>query len=403
MRHMLSMTVIAIGLANSVAAQDADSIGTEEASVEERTVSMGGIVDMVYHNGDDPSLNQNTLGDNNFNRVRSLLNFRFEQPDRLNADIEVLFDDQSRDKVRLQGAFVTILNLPDDRLNIMIGKIPNLFGTFARREFSDVNPLVGQPLVRQYRTTLDWNNLWDNREQLIRKYRRLSDAGQLPIDAVKAATPTVYDARWDFGIEVFGNLSVLDYQLAVTEGSISNPEADLNKGKQFLGRLGFHAWPGFKFGVSGAINPYLSAADHQRLLEAGKGKGEFFQKAVGVDIEASYRYVMLFSELVSSTWDATVVEKKLKNWSWYADVKVKLHPRWYVAGRYDMMRFSKIQNPDTERKEGWDYDITRTEVGVGFRLTSDATAKLVEQITVFEKLSGLKKLYTTAVQLSVPF
>jgi hypothetical protein len=119
-----------------------------ESAGDERSVSIGGIVDIVHTEGDNARLNQNTLGDNNFNKIRSLLNFRFEQRDRLSADVEILFDDASRDRIRLQGAFVTLFNLPDERLNIMVGKIPNLFGNYARREFSDVNPLIGQPLSR---------------------------------------------------------------------------------------------------------------------------------------------------------------------------------------------------------------------------------------------------------------
>lgn len=383
--------------------EDSGEETVQESNTEEKSVSIGGVLDIVHAEGNHTRLNNNTLGDNNFNSIRSLLNVRFEQSDRISADIEVLFDDASQDRIRLQGAFVTLLNLPDERVNIMVGKIPNLFGNFARRQFSDVNPLIGQPLVRHYRTSLDWNNLWDNREQLILKRRRQEFNGDIPIKVLEGATPTVYDARWDIGLELFGSWSFFEYQMAVTEGSISNPEADLNKGKQFLGRFGIQPWPGLRVGVSGAVNPYLSNADDQRLLESGKGKGEFMQRAVGADLEFSYRYVMVFGEFVHSSWDATVIEDRLSNWSWYADAKLKIHPRAYLAARYDRMAFSKILNPDTGKKEGWDYDVQRVEAGLGWRITSEATLKMVEQITWFDNTSGLNTLYTTAVQLSVPF
>jgi hypothetical protein len=375
----------------------------EMKETSENSVGVGGIVDAVTTFGDGSGLNANTLDDNKFNNIRTLLNVRFQHKDKLRADVEVLFDDASKEKARLLGAFITIFDVPSEQVNFMIGKIPNLFGNFAKREFSDVNPLVGQPLMRQYRTSLDWNNLWNNQEQLVLKNKRKQSNGNLPTNVLIGATPTVYDARWDFGVELFGNISFVEYQIAVTEGSISNPRADRNDGKQFLGRIGFNPVAGIKFGFSGAYNPYLSTADPQRLLEEGKGKGEYHQTAYGADLEASYRYLIVFSEFVKSKWDATVEEGKLSNWSWYIDAKYKIHPKLYLAGRYDMMNFSEINNPATGEKEGWDYNVKRYEAGMGFRITTDASIKLVEQWTVFEKTSGLKTVMLTAAQLSVPF
>ncbi len=380
---------------------NAEVTGTEPGG--DNRVGIGGILDIAHAEGNRKSTsNANTLGDNNFNNTRALLRFNFEHQDKLRADIEVQFDDGSEDKVRLLGAFVTIFDVPNSYVNFMVGKIPTPFGNFAKREASDVNPLIGQPLLRQYRTSLDWNNLWDNREQLILKQKRRTHHGTIPANGLRGATPTIYDARWDFGVEVFGNASIVDYQFAVTEGSVSNPEADQNKGKQFLGRIGINPIPGLKIGVSGAMNPYLSTADPQRLLEAGKGKGEFKQVAYGVDLEASYRYLIVFGEFVKSKWDATTKEKELSNWSFYVDGKYKILPRLYISGRYDRMNFSKILNPDTRKKEGWDYNVQRYEAGLGFRVTTDATLKLVEQWTQFEDFA-IPSIKLTAVQLSVPF
>ncbi len=410
MKNPLIILVFAIAgwlLPVSVVFSQEEEVPTELAGEEpemvENAVGVGGIVDVVHAEGSKPFLNNNTLGDNDFNNIRTLLNVQFTHGEKLRADVEVLFDDASEDRIRLQGAFVTLFDLPDEKLNLMVGKIPNLFGNFAKREFSNVNPLIGQPLMRQYRTSLDWNNLWNNREQLILKRRRQDFGGDLPIEVLRGAAPTVYDARWDFGVEMFGSLAFFEYQLAVTEGSISNPTAGANDGKQFLGRVGINPAAGLRFGFSGAINPYLSRADDQRLLEAGKGKGEFRQRAYGADVEASYRYLIVFSEFVRSEWDATVEEDQLDNWSWYVDAKYKVHPRFYVAGRYDMMMFGKIRNPDTGAKETWDYNVRRYEAGVGFRVTAEATLKFVAQWMDLDDDSGIKTKRTMAVQLSVPF
>lgn len=390
-------------LAGIAAAQEEEAMGGAEAA----SVGVGGVVDVAYSVGNSPGLNANTLGDNNFNPIRALTNVQFQQGDRLRADVEVLFDDRAEDRVRLQGAFVTFFNLPDERFNIMAGKIPNLFGNFARREFSDVNPLIGQPLMRQYRTSLDWVRLWDNRGQLILKKRRQEFGGQLPRNVLRGATPVVYDARWDVGVEIFGTLSSFDYQLAVTDGSISNPDAGAeNDGKQFLGRLGWTAGPGFKIGFSSALNSYLSRPttleDQQVVLESGKDVGDYKQTAFGADIEASYRYLIVFGEVVYSEWDAAVDKGRLSLISYYADAKYKIHPRMYLAVRYDAMIFSKIENPQGI-KETWDYNVQRVEGGIGFRVTRGATLKFVGQATKFDKSSGIKMRKLGACQLSVPF
>lgn len=386
----------------AIQAQEDSTVPNTENETEGTSVGFGGFVD-VAHTVGRKSGNANTLGDNNFNNMRTLLMFNAQHGSKIRADVEVLFDDGSRDRIRLQGAFVTIFDVPNEAVNFMIGKIPNPFGNFAKREFSDVNPLIGQPLMRQYRTALDWNNLWDNAEQITRKNERKKHDGNIPISRFEAATPTVYDARWDFGVQMFGSIGWFEYQVAVTEGSISNPEADLNKGKQFVGRIGFNPVPGIRIGFSGAYNPYLAKADDQRLLEDGKGLGEYHQTAYGADWEFSYRYFMMTGEFVRSTWDATVIESELSNWSAYSDIKYKLHPRWYIAGRYDIMRFSKIKESKlSSEKTPWDYNVQRYEAGIGFRVTTDVTLKLVEQWTRFDH-SEIPMSRLTAVQLSVPF
>lgn len=389
-------------LATPIHAQEETVAPNTEAGTEGTSVGFGGFVDVAHAVGRKAG-NANTLGDNNFNNMRTLLMFNAQQGSKIRADVEVLFDDRSKDRIRLQGAFVTIFDVPNEAVNFMIGKIPNPFGNFAKREFSDINPLIGQPLMRQYRTALDWNNLWNNAEQIARKSERKKYDGNIPISRFEAATPTVYDARWDFGVQMFGTIGWFEYQAAVTEGSISNPEADLNKGKQFVGRIGFNPVPGIRIGFSGAYNPYLSKADDQRLLEEGKGLGEYHQTAYGADWELSYRYFMMSGEFVRSTWDATVIEGELSNWSVYSDIKYKLHPRWYIAGRYDIMRFSEIRESKlSSKKTPWDYNVQRYEAGIGFRVTTDVTLKLVEQWTRFDQ-SEIPMSRLTAVQLSVPF
>jgi predicted porin len=51
---------------------------------------------------------------------------------------------------------------------------------------------------------------------------------------------------------------------------------------------------------------------------------------------------------------------------------------FYVAGRYDIMRFSDVKDSKgTDRS--WDADVDRLEVGAGYRIMKGVTAKAVYQ------------------------
>jgi len=369
----------------------------------QNTFGIGGVLDLVHTEGDDPDINKMTHGFGNFNNARALLDFNFNNRGKIDGHIEVLLDEGSEDLVRLHGAFITIFNIPDERINLMVGKIPHVFGNFNKRENSDANPLIGYPLMRHYSTAVDWNNLWLNRGQIILRNRRSEFNGNLPRSVLSGASPVVYPSCWDIGANLFGSISFLDYQFAVTEGALSNPEARRNDGKQFVTRLGFNVSPAFKFGFSGARAPYLASAEDQRLLEQGKGLGEYFQETVGADVEIALNRLLLFGEFAYSRWDASIEEDQLSVMTWYTDIEFKLNPRWFVAGRFDQMLFDDILNPITSKKESWDWDLNRIEAGIGYRITSEATLKAVLQITKWENASRIDDLRFGAIQFSVPF
>jgi hypothetical protein len=62
--------------------------------------------------------------------------------------------DESTGSVDLEGAYIIFSGLHDSQaLNVLVGKMATVFGTFAGRSFATVNPLVGTPLIYHYFTT----------------------------------------------------------------------------------------------------------------------------------------------------------------------------------------------------------------------------------------------------------
>ena len=65
------------------------------------------------------------------------------------------------------------------------------------------------------------------------------------------------------------------------------------------------------------------------------------------------------------------------------EAKYKLHPKWYVAGRFDLAEPGKIKDsPGVEEK--WDNPLKRYEIGVGYKPSRTITVKLVLQINRFD-------------------
>ena len=54
--------------------------------------------------------------------------------------------------------------------------------------------------------------------------------------------PMIYDPCWDFGVETIGSIWRLEYLVALTQGTLSDPRSrpgDNNDGKQLAVHLGF--------------------------------------------------------------------------------------------------------------------------------------------------------------------
>jgi len=155
--------------------------------------------------------------------------------------------------------------------------------------------------------------------------------------------------------------------------------------------------------VSGSRGPYLL----QRLnggLPAGKTVDDYAQKLLMADLEVLVGHVELRSEAARNFWETPTVGELSVN-SGYAELKYLLDSGAYVAARYDVERFGKIQ-ASTGEILPWDWNTTRTETGVGYRISRDATAKLAWQYTEFDNgVSGWTKRHRSilAAQLSLGF
>jgi hypothetical protein len=193
-----------------------------------------------------------------------------------------------------------------------------------------------------------------------------------PIGSTAAAPglPIVNAERWDAGVELRVGREPVSLALAVTQGTLAYPTVrDENGGKQISGRLSWTPSPSFVAGVSGAFGELLSQ-EVQDALPASS-RETYRQKALGLDAQWSAGYWILRAEAVWSRFDLpavdpTLIEDPLDALGLYGEVRYKLRPGLYLAGRAERLAFSDI--PTALGRSSWDAPVTRVEAGLGWTL-----------------------------------
>lgn len=341
-------------------------------------VRVRGILDLVVDDkGAGGDLN-NLWGDSVLDSYRLRLFVESAVSDRLDVFTETLYNEDVG--VVPFGAYALFHPSPGRDMHVMAGLIPWPIGTYAPRSRSNKNPLVGYPLMYQYHTTLSPAYVVPDADVL------LGEAGEgeygvnyAPGPGGYPGMPIIYDGWWDFGAVFLGSARPVEYAGGFVNGSPSwpTPGRDTSPGKSLMGRIGLAPMPGLRFGVSGSYGPYMVEDAVQGSLPSGADAGDYNQVLGMADLEWSAGHVELHAEGYSNTWETPMVGD-LRVRGGYGELKYTLPAGFYVAGRFDVMRFSDVTD-STGAERSWDADVDRLEVGVGYRLMKGVTAKAVYQ------------------------
>ncbi len=336
-------------------------------------IQLQGLLDLVVsERGDAIPLNL-LWRDNQYDSYR----FRFfataAVSDRLDIFTELLANEDVG--VVPFGAYATFHPSPGRDLNLEIGLIPWPIGDWAPRANSDKNPLIGIPTMYHYHTSLVQGVVVPSTDALI------AAAGQGSYGVSYAGwpgMPIIYDQWWDFGAAFLGSARPFEFAVGFVNGSpgFPNPGVDHTPGKSVMGRLGLAPMPSLRFGVSGSYGPYLDDGV-EGSLSPGQKVGDFNQVLAMADVELSTGHAEFHAEGFSNMWETpTVGDLGVKGG--YAELKYALPAGFYVAGRYDVMRFDDVVD-STGTALSWDADVDRLEVGAGYRVTKGVIAKVTYQ------------------------
>ncbi|MDX1566459.1 MAG: hypothetical protein R3223_01580 [Longimicrobiales bacterium] len=333
-------------------------------------VQISGQIDLsAVAGGDDRGVNDAFRRDSPFNPFRARFFAQHWVSDRVGIFTEVLFDSDSGP--RLNGAYIVANELTGRSwLNARVGLAPSLIGSFGLRStYFNSNPLVGIPLVWQYRTTLDGSGLVTADDLLRRKQANTS------------FLPMLYDPCWNLQWELLGEVGIFEYSAGVTSGSMSNPlgamEAD---GVQVLARVGVEPRPGIRIGVSGGVGPYIGGGRRDPDLSAPDfpgGPEDYDQRLFGYDVEWARGRLQLISEGYHSTWEAPLVSEDLTATGAFLEARYDFLPRWTGAARTGFIGFNEITPSGAgATPTGWDDDIARFETALTYRWSREVHVRL---------------------------
>jgi hypothetical protein len=275
-------------------------------------------------------------------------------------------------------------DLPFD---IQAGRIPPVFGAFARRSYATDNPLIGVPLAYQYLTSLRPDAIPATADDLL-EMRGRGWLTTYPVGrpAEDAGVPLVTTYQWDTGVEGHAASRYLDVSVALTSGTLSNPRVDDdNRGRQISGRVAARPAVGLVLGASAARGDFLTReiADYYAAAFADTS---WTQRAIGVDAEYSRGYFIVRGEVIHSRWviptpNRPFIDMPLAATAAFVEGRYRLSPRYFVAARVDRLAFSTIQG-EAEfdgRRLPWDAPVTRIEAGGGVYLHRQVVARAVVQ------------------------
>jgi hypothetical protein len=270
--------------------------------------------------------------------------------------------------------------------DIQAGRVPPTFGAFARRTYASDNILIGYPLAYQYLTSLRPDALPLNADELLRMRGRgwLSSFSVGSSDP-RHGVPLASGFRWDTGLQLHGAASFLEAAASVTAGTLANPLVkDDNSGKQFAARVAARPVSGLLVGVSGARGPFVRASTAEQAGVQPDGPS-FSQTAWGADAEYSRGYYLLRFETIVSEWALPIlgsptIDSPLRAVATSIEGRYKLHPRVYLAARFDRLQFSTITG--TARTDTWDANVDRFEAGGGYMIQRNLQLRLSFQHNV---------------------
>jgi hypothetical protein len=342
--------------------------------------------DWSFSNAEKSPLNLTYYGNNIMKLLRVSLLFNFRASDRIGLYVNLTSENLGTP--HLYGAFVRLAPLGNKKLWIQAGKIPQPFGAFPERWYPFANPLIGDPFMYSYVTSLRPDNIPAGPDDLLSQrgnglsplFRGGGSTSQHP------GISMIEIFKWAAGGVGFGRAGRFEYLAGVTSGTLSNPGGvDEGDGAQVLGRVRFLPSSAFNVGASAARGRWLDDIVEDSLDEP---LDSYYQTGVGGDFHYARGHLLLYGEAAWSRWDLPNIDEPIDAISAFLETRYRWLPGLFAAGRLDRLSFSEITASNGESAP-WEFPLTRLEVGAGFSWERHVILKLVGQFNWYDEATDL--------------
>jgi hypothetical protein len=272
-------------------------------------------------------------------------------------------------QLRLDEYFVQIDMVDVLRGQIRIGKFSTAFGSWVSRHQSTDNPLISAPLLYEDMVTITDAVVPSSVQSFV---SRRDTPENKP-----AWLPVIWGPSYASGLSFSGGFGDFDFTVEAKNASVSSRPAvwdAIDTGWDtdpiWTTRLSWHPLPEVSVGLSHTNGPYLRARA-KAALDPGDSVNDFDQRVTALDFTWERRQVQLWVELMRSDFDVPRVGN-VKMTGGFAEVRWKFAPLLWVAGRWNRSVFGETPGG----RASWDRDISRFDVGFGYRAHADLQFKL---------------------------
>lgn len=331
----------------------------------------GGEVSLVAGRHDpDAFFNYTGYEHNALRLVRIALAARWQPMERaaLLADVR----SENLETPRLYALYARVRPFAGVPFDVQAGRIPPVFGRFARQAYAADNPLIGYPLAYQYLTSLRADAVPAASEDLVRMRGR-GWLASYPIGNGQPGpgVPLVSAFRYDTGVQARYAPGAFEIAAAVTRGSLAEPGGS-DEGLQVAARAAVAPVAGLVAGLSASRGGWL----HDVVIPQGDDRS-YPQRAIGADVEYSRDHWLVRGELIASQWRLPYLGTPVTARSGFVEARWRVRPRWFIAGRADRLTFSTLRAGGVDT--AWDAPVTRVEAGGGWYFQRNLVAKIVAQ------------------------
>jgi hypothetical protein len=270
--------------------------------------------------------------------------------------------------INIDYAAIRLTDLTPLHLNIQAGRFDLPFGNLDERRYPRRNFLYSFPLLYEYETSLPDHPT--------------TDQAILAARGKGGGMPLLDGGVYDLGAMVFGVWGPLEYAVAVSSGTVSSTTYGTQNTNGEVGtvaRLAVTPFTGLLIGASYAQGAYLE--DYGATTPPSLDVNTYRQRSAELDIEFSRGHAVFYGEAVFNRWPVPLPtgDQDFDILGYYAEGKYTLFPRWYVALRISGLRFGEAMLAG--QQQGWDYNVTEVEGGIGYFLERNVLLKLVRRET----------------------